>query len=163
MNLLKNLALILFVTAFVACSSDDNSDEGNFPSESEIPTSEDDINPETSGEEDGIQEGSFSIVGRWELTGEEVDGEFVALGEDECADIVVFDNKGVMSTEFDFDGTTCVEEEVGFGAFVRDGNTLSLNFEGDKVVYTIEVTENTLKVYGTEDGEAWVDVFVKQS
>jgi len=159
MNVLKKLALVLFVSAFVACSSDD--DETNFPSESEIPTSKDDINPETSGEEEGIQEGSFSIVGYWKLTGYIEDGETVTLTEGECGDEVVFDNKGVMTTEFDFNGTDCEETEVAYGAYTRKGNTLNLNFDGEKEVLTIEVTETKLKISGTDNDGAWTDIFEK--
>ncbi|MBU3822179.1 lipocalin family protein [Flavobacteriaceae bacterium XHP0103] len=159
MNLLKKLALVLFVSAFVACSSDD--DDNNFPNESEIPTSASDVDPDNSPEEEGIQEGSFSIVGRWVGTGYIEDGEMYPLEEGECAEHLTFDNKDIMSVNYSYNGEECVEDEIVFGAYTRDGGKLNVFIEGEKVSLTIEITETTLKLSGIDGEEVWTDVFEK--
>ncbi|MBD0824769.1 lipocalin-like domain-containing protein [Aestuariibaculum marinum] len=158
MNLLSKLALVLFVSTFVACSSDD---EGNFPSENEVPTSAEDINPETSGQEDGIQEGSFSIVGYWVGTGYVEEGETYSLGADDCGEHLTFDNKGIMSENYENIEGECELDETVFGAYTRDGGKLNVFIEGDQVALTIEVTETTLKLSGSDNGEAWTDIFTR--
>lgn len=156
MNLLKTLSVVFFVTLFIACSDDE---ETNFPSESEVPTSADDINPETSGDEEGIQEGSFSLVGYWVGTGYFEDGVTYPIGEDECAEYLTFDNKGIMSENYENIDGECELEETVFGAYTRNGAKINVFIEGENKTLTIEVTETTLKLSGTDNGETWTDVF----
>lgn len=159
MNLLKNLALAFAVVAFVSCSSDD---EGNskedFPSQSEVPSSVDDINPDTDAEEDGIPEGGYSVVGRWVKVAS-IEGS-VEEAVEHCGDELILDDKAIAFTEFEYESDTCIEDESGIAAYRRDGDKLYLTFDdGSEDSVGVEVSENELRTSGTDDGVKWVDVF----
>lgn len=164
MKLLKIFIVVFAIITSVACNNSDDDNENdisNFPSETEIPSDVDDINPDTDEKED-VPEGGFSLVGYWTQTSEINNGN--ENSNLECPMELKFDNKKVVSIEYDYDGNAqdCVVDEESLGAYKRVGNKLYLIFSGGETdEVTVEVTANELRVSGTDEHGTWTDVFTR--
>ncbi|MGY5355492.1 lipocalin family protein [Wenyingzhuangia sp. IMCC45467] len=167
MKLLKFLAiLIVAIFTSVACTNSDDNDEkdtSKFPSETEVPTDVNDINPGTDEQED-VPEGGLSIVGYWIQTSEIHNGS--ENDNIECPIELKLDHKKIVSIHYMYDENAqdCVvdEDDGALAAYNRDGNKLYLTLSGGgRDELTVEVSENELHLSGTDEDGTWTDVFMR--